>query len=378
MKVISGTFQDAAGNPLALGRLFLRLSQDAVALGTAQIAPTLISIQLNASGQIPAATNVFFNDELTPSGTSYTVSAVAAGGGLAWGAESVLVTGASFNLNNAIPATGNIILANPVITNPLAQQTINGFPLVMEGSVFGFSAAASTTLDAGLSRIAAGIVAVGNGTQGDITGTLKLQTISLPTSANTLPATITNDGSGGVNISSNAAASLTLANGGLVTINTAGAALALRGATSGTTSLVASAIAGSTTLTFPAFNDTLAVLLGAQTFTNKRITGRVVTVANATTLTPDGDNSDVSAQVNTQAGGTLTIAAPTGTPTDGQKLIIRVKSTNSQTYSFNGTYAFSTTVVAPTTLGAGKTDYIGVVWNATNTKWDVVAVDQSH
>lgn len=131
-------------------------------------------------------------------------------------------------------------------------------------------------------------------------------------------------------------------------------------------------------ISIPAVTDTMALIGATQTFTNKRISPRVVTVTNATTLTPDGDNSDVSFQNNTQAGGTLTVAAPTGTPTDGQKLIIRVKSTNAQTYSFNATFRFSTTTVAPTTLGAGKTDYLGAMWNATDSKWDVVAVDQGH
>lgn len=167
------------------------------------------------------------------------------------------------------------------------------------------------------------------------------------------------------------AATLTLVDGTIITGPTITATLVGKTTTDTLTNKTLTA----PTITNPSTTGTDS---GTETMTNKRVSPRIVTVTNATTLTPDGDNSDVSVQANTQAGGTLTVAAPTGTPTDGQKLIIRVKSTNAQTYSFNATYAFSTTVTAPVTLGAGKTDYIGLMWNATNTKWDVVAVDQGH
>lgn len=127
-------------------------------------------------------------------------------------------------------------------------------------------------------------------------------------------------------------------------------------------------------------SDTASVVLltSTQTLTNKRVTPRQVSMADATSVTPTSDTADINTFTSTQGAGTLTVGAPSGTPTDGQKLVLRLKSTNAQTYSFNGTYAFSTTVTAPTTLAAGKTDYLGLMWNATNTKWDVVAVDQGH
>lgn len=119
-----------------------------------------------------------------------------------------------------------------------------------------------------------------------------------------------------------------------------------------------------------------------QTLTNKRLTPRLISTTNASagplTLTADSDNFDVNAWVLTGTAGTITIAAPTGTPTDGQRLTLRIKTTNSWTYSFVVNFAFSTSVTTPTTTTAGKTDYIGVMWNATNSKWDVVAVDQGH
>jgi hypothetical protein len=117
---------------------------------------------------------------------------------------------------------------------------------------------------------------------------------------------------------------------------------------------------------------------GTEVFQNKYLTPRQIAQADATSITANAGTTDIATQVNTQAGGTLTLNAPTGGVTDGQKLILRIKTTNAQTYSFNAAFRFSTTTVAPTTIAAGKTDYIGCIWNGTDAKWDVVAVDQGH
>lgn len=116
-----------------------------------------------------------------------------------------------------------------------------------------------------------------------------------------------------------------------------------------------------------------ATLTATQTLTNKRITQRVSSMADATSITPAGDSNDAEYQSNTQAGGTLTVNAPTGTPTDFQPLLIRIKSTNAQTFSFNAIYRFSTDLAAPgTSTGGGKTDYLYFKYNAVDSKWDYV------
>jgi hypothetical protein len=115
------------------------------------------------------------------------------------------------------------------------------------------------------------------------------------------------------------------------------------------------------------------------TLTNKRITQRVVSLTNATSFTLSADTADMNTQVNTQAVGTFTANAPSGTPTDGQKLIFRIKSTNVQTYSWNGAFRGSTSNPLPaSSTGASKTDYIGFIYNNADTKWDCVAVDGGH
>jgi hypothetical protein len=104
------------------------------------------------------------------------------------------------------------------------------------------------------------------------------------------------------------------------------------------------------------------------------LTPRVTTVASATSITPNIDTTDLVFQSNTQAAGTLTINAPTGTPVNGQKLIIRVICTNAQLLSFNAIYRSSTDLGFPSsTSGSSKTDYLGFIYNSTSTKWDMVS-----
>jgi hypothetical protein len=88
-------------------------------------------------------------------------------------------------------------------------------------------------------------------------------------------------------------------------------------------------------------------------------------------------NSDLTDEATVTLGGNRTMAAPTGTPEDGQKLLLRVKqdSTGSRTLSWNGIYHFGTTVPFPTlSTAAAATDYIGFVYNAANSAWECVAV----
>lgn len=130
------------------------------------------------------------------------------------------------------------------------------------------------------------------------------------------------------------------------------------------------------TVTFPDATDTVAEVTTTQTLTNKRVTPRVITAADATSISPNTDNADVTIQANTQAGGTLTLNADSGTPTDGQSWILRVKTTNSQTWSFNAQYVGSTDQALPTTTSTAQYDYLGWRWNAAASKWQLVAVNK--
>ena len=115
-----------------------------------------------------------------------------------------------------------------------------------------------------------------------------------------------------------------------------------------------------------------ATLTGAETLTNKRITERVVSTTSTATLTIDSDSYDI-AKLTAQAAA-LTIAAPTGTPTDGQKLMIRIKD-NGTTRALTWNAAFVVEgVTLPTTTTVSKWHRIGCMWCSTDSKWKVIAI----
>lgn len=110
------------------------------------------------------------------------------------------------------------------------------------------------------------------------------------------------------------------------------------------------------------------------TLTNKRITKREQTTASTATLTITSDSTDI-ATVTAQAVG-LTIAAPTGTPTQGQSLLIRIKDNGTaRALTWNATWK-PIGVTLPTTTVISKLLYVGAVYNSTSSQWDVLAVGQ--
>lgn len=101
---------------------------------------------------------------------------------------------------------------------------------------------------------------------------------------------------------------------------------------------------------------------------------RIVTIADANSVTMNADTTDIASQTNTQAVGTLTINAITGTLFDGQKIIFRLQSTNIQTFSWNAVFAGSIDLSLPSTSsGSSKYDYMGFIYNSTAAKWQLLA-----
>jgi hypothetical protein len=107
------------------------------------------------------------------------------------------------------------------------------------------------------------------------------------------------------------------------------------------------------------------------TVTNKRITKRVVTATDDATAEIDCDVTD---QYQLTAVANNTTFTVTGTPTNGQKLIIRLKDAGAgKTLTWNAVFR-AIGVTLPTTTVANKTHYIGCVYNSADSKWDVLAV----
>ena len=123
--------------------------------------------------------------------------------------------------------------------------------------------------------------------------------------------------------------------------------------------------------------DAKASLTGTETLTNKRINPRLVTAASYTTDT--GTSLDVSTcdqfEITAQAGD-LKFNNPSGTPVGGQALIIRIKDDGTARALTYDTQFRVIGTILPTTTVINKTLYMGFIYNATDTKWDCVAVVQ--
>lgn len=99
-----------------------------------------------------------------------------------------------------------------------------------------------------------------------------------------------------------------------------------------------------------------------------------VSTASSATPTP---NADTTNQYNlTALAAAAAFGAPTGTPLDGQKLIIRIKdNATPRALTWNSIYR-PLGIALPTTTSASKTTYMQFIYNAADTKWDLVALSQ--
>ncbi|MBA7476359.1 hypothetical protein ES707_11744 [subsurface metagenome] len=105
-----------------------------------------------------------------------------------------------------------------------------------------------------------------------------------------------------------------------------------------------------------------------QTLTNKRITKRVVSIASSPTPTPNGDITDI--YKITALAEAATFGAPTGTPTDNQTLVIKIKDNGTiRALSWNAIYV-GIGVDLPDTTIAGKLTMVGFMYNSDTSKWE--------
>lgn len=108
----------------------------------------------------------------------------------------------------------------------------------------------------------------------------------------------------------------------------------------------------------------------------RTVTTGVVALTDATTITVDASLGHLFTVTLAATGRTM--ANPTNS-INGQRIMFRVKqdATGSRTLAWGTNYRFSTTVPLPVlTTTAAKIDYIEFIYNATDTKWDVVSVNK--
>ena len=133
----------------------------------------------------------------------------------------------------------------------------------------------------------------------------------------------------------------------------------------------------------------LNALLPSQTGNNTKVLGtdgtntswvavsgtpRVQSVTSAATVTPNA-NSDDLVDITAQAVA-LTLAAPSGTPVNGQVIEIRIKDNGVvRAITCNAIYrAFG--LALPTSTTAGKTIYASCVYNSAAVKWDTFITNE--
>jgi hypothetical protein len=281
-------------------------------------------------------------------GWIFMVSSPSSAGAFTYG-TTAMAWGTFFANNNTVIsfiASGASTMSNKTLTAPVINGTVTGTYTLGGSPTF----PSSVVLTTGTQTLASKTL-----TSPTISTILNTGTLTLPTTTTTLA---------GLAVAQTWTAVQTLNSGNLK----------LNGSSSGTSTLNAAAAAGTSTFTLPgSSSDTLVGAATAQTLTNKRVTSRIGGTTSSSTPTADADSHD-QYNLTAQTVG-MTFGSPTGTPTDGQKIMYRVYTASAQTVAFNAIFR-AMGVTLPTTTVAGKTLYIGTIYNAADTKWDVIAVGQ--
>lgn len=113
-----------------------------------------------------------------------------------------------------------------------------------------------------------------------------------------------------------------------------------------------------------------------QTLTNKWVQPRVGTTTSSATPSINTDLYDQYTITALAANITSMTTNLSGTPVDGQKLVVRILDNGSARTIAWGTSWRAVGPSLPTTTVVSKTLYVGAVYNSAASKWDVIAVAQ--
>lgn len=138
------------------------------------------------------------------------------------------------------------------------------------------------------------------------------------------------------------------------------------------TTLRSNSTGSSKTIDLPNATDTLVGRATTDTLTNKRITDRIKQDANHTTsVTMDSDSYD-EYDITAQAGALL-FNNPSWTPTNCQKLMVRIKDNwTARALTYWSQFA-SWSATLPTTTTLSKKLWIWFEWDSTDSKWYCLA-----
>lgn len=99
---------------------------------------------------------------------------------------------------------------------------------------------------------------------------------------------------------------------------------------------------------------------------------RIRVQASTATLTPDVDTYNYE-RVTAQTTG-ITIAAPTGTPSDGEGLLIEITGTAARAITWNAAFEANSqySLALPATTVTTKTTFVTFAWSTARSKWLMV------
>jgi hypothetical protein len=119
-------------------------------------------------------------------------------------------------------------------------------------------------------------------------------------------------------------------------------------------------------------SDTLSAIAATQTLTNKRITKRITTITSSATPTINTDNCDCVTITALAVAITSMTTNLSGTPTNFQPLIIRIKDDGTGRAITWGASFEAKGVDLPTTTTASKVLTVGFLYDTVTSKWGCV------
>lgn len=366
-----------------------------------------VAAVISGGGGTPGGsdTQVQFNDGGTfggDAGLTYnkTTDVLTAGGVNVSGltASSAVATDASKNLVSVTnTGTGNNVLATsptlvtPALGTPSSGTLTSCTGLPISTGVSGLGTGVATFLATPSSANLAAAVTDETGSGALVFGTSPTLTTPVlgaatATSINGVAidtaTSATLDLANSSTLATSGANSITLTSTGAtnVTLPTTGTLSTLAGSETLTnktlTTPVISSISNTGTLTLPTSTDTLVGRATTDTLTNKRVTKRVTTIVSSATPTINTDNCDAVTITALATAITSMTTNLSGTPTNFQPLIFRIKDDGTARAITWGASFAAMGVALPTTTVISKVLTVGFIYDTVASVWGCIASAQ--